>query len=110
MATTEWLFTDPLDIISIHCSCFDDNKVGDNFVNIYCRKKGSKTGSKEDKESVLKNAIANAHLWEGKLLASDRAKQDYRFVPKFRELFRIYMLSKISMVGWKMRSFGINAR
>ncbi|XP_065070996.1 basal body-orientation factor 1-like [Rhopilema esculentum] len=41
-------------------------------------KKGSKASSKDDKESVLKNAVANARLWEGKLYSTERAKQEYR--------------------------------
>jgi len=45
-------------------------------------KKGSKAGSREEKESVVKSAAANAQLWEGKLYASEKAKQGYRETAK----------------------------
>eukprot|EP00112_Aurelia_sp_Birch-Aquarium-sp1_P001158 Seg112.7 transcript_id=Seg112.7/GoldUCD/mRNA.D3Y31 product="Basal body-orientation factor 1" protein_id=Seg112.7/GoldUCD/D3Y31 len=41
-------------------------------------KKGAKPSAKEEKEAVVSAAIANAHLWEGKLYTTERAKQEYR--------------------------------
>ena len=49
---------------------------------IFCcqlnRKKGKKEGKKGKKESVLKDAIANAKLWETKLDAMEKSRQEYR--------------------------------
>ena len=42
------------------------------------RKKGKKEGKKAKKESVLKDAIANAKLWETKLDAVEKSRQEYR--------------------------------
>ena len=42
------------------------------------RKKGKKEGKKGKKESVLKDAIANAKLWETKLDALEKSRQEYR--------------------------------
>jgi len=42
------------------------------------RKKGKKEGKKAKKESVLKDAIANAKLWETKLEAVEKSRQEYR--------------------------------
>jgi len=44
------------------------------------RKKGKKEGKKAKKESVLKDAIANAKLWETKLDAMEQSRQEYRFI------------------------------
>eukprot|EP00794_Sanderia_malayensis_P017759 gene17759-19532_t len=42
-------------------------------------KSKSKKGDKaKDKDTVVKSAVANAHLWEGKLHVSERTKQEYR--------------------------------
>ena len=43
------------------------------------RKKGKKEGKKAKKESVLKDAIANAKLWETKLEALEKSRQEYRY-------------------------------
>ena len=40
-------------------------------------------GKKAKKESVLKDAIANAKLWETKLEALEKSRQEYRLV-KFK--------------------------
>lgn len=47
------------------------------------RKKGKKEGKKAKKESVLKDAIANAKLWETKLETLEKSRQEYRLV-KFK--------------------------
>ena len=44
------------------------------------RKKGKKEGKKAKKESVLKDAIANAKLWETKLETLEKSRQEYRLV------------------------------
>lgn len=41
-------------------------------------KKGKKEGKKAKKESVLKDAMANAKLWETKLEAVEKSRQEYR--------------------------------
>ena len=45
----------------------------------FYRKKGKKEGKKSKKESVLKDAIANAKLWETKLEALEKSRQEYRY-------------------------------
>lgn len=42
------------------------------------RKKGKKDGKKSKKESVLKDAVANAKLWETKLDTVERSRHEYR--------------------------------
>ena len=42
-----------------------------------CRKKGKK-GVKVDRDEVLKEAIANALLWENRLVTTESAKNEYR--------------------------------
>ena len=56
-----------------------NHKVESSF--FFCqlnRKKGKKEGKKSKKESVLKDAIANAKLWETKLEALEKSRQEYR--------------------------------
>ena len=50
------------------------------FVSFLSRKKGKKEGKKSKKESVLKDAIANAKLWETKLEALEKSRQEYRYL------------------------------
>ena len=47
------------------------------------RKKGKKEAKKSKKESVLKDAIANAKLWETKLEGLEKSRQEYRFLKVF---------------------------
>lgn len=42
------------------------------------RKKGKKEGKKAKKDSVLKDAVANAKLWETKLDAVEKSRTEYR--------------------------------
>lgn len=44
---------------------------------VLCRKKGEK-GVKVDRDEVLKEAIANALLWENRLVTTENAKNEYR--------------------------------
>ena len=48
------------------------------YVWLIDRKKGKKEGKKSKKESVLKDAMANAKLWETKLEAVEKSRQEYR--------------------------------
>lgn len=48
------------------------------YVWLINRKKGKKEGKKSKKESVLKDAMANAKLWETKLEAVEKSRQEYR--------------------------------
>lgn len=67
----------------------DTDKISETKLKIKCeveprfcyqlnRKKGKKEGKKGKKESVLKDAIANAKLWETKLDALEKSRQEYR--------------------------------
>ena len=47
------------------------------FIFVLCRKKGKK-GVKVDRDEVLKEAIANALLWENRLVTTESAKNEYR--------------------------------
>lgn len=52
-------------------------KLNQDFIQLN-RQKGKKGGKKGKKESVLKDAIANAKLWETKLEAVEKSRQEYR--------------------------------
>ena len=49
--------------------------VRQTYIQFFCRKK---SGDKPDKETILKEALATAKLWEARYTAVDHSRQQYR--------------------------------
>jgi hypothetical protein len=64
-------------IFNYGCSNFPNNILQHLLLN-FNSKKGKKEGKKVKKDTVLKDAVANAKLWETKLTTTEKSRSEFR--------------------------------